>query len=107
MVDEGGRARFLGEVLALNRIVLKRNSKSLESDRTIQIDIDGGVDRSHATLPEERDNTKVIEEGSGFERKSTVWTTHIRAGRSLRHIDSGLACGTIFRQEISYWQFFR
>jgi hypothetical protein len=53
MVDEGGRARFLGEVLALNRIFLKRNSKRFEGDRTIQIDIDGGVDRSHAALPEE------------------------------------------------------
>jgi hypothetical protein len=79
---------------------LKRDFKGLEGDRTIQIDIDGGVDRTHATLAEKCEDTKVIEERSSFEGIPTLRTTHIRAGWNLRHIDSRLAGWTVFHHKI-------
>ena len=100
MVDESSRTRFLGEVLAFHRIVLKRDFKGFEGDRTIQIDIDGGVDCAHATLTEKRENTEVIEDRSSFEGMPTLRTTHIRAGRDACHIDSGLAGRTVFHHKI-------
>ena len=67
VVDERRGSGFPGQVFAFHGVVLERNFKGFEGDRAIQIDIDSGVNCSHASLSEQRKNTEVIEEGPGLE----------------------------------------